>query len=79
VFDFDSRLPWGVNFERAWKEAFETKKDEPPVKYRIVPYKKYLENFSMSRENYMQKVGNGTFRYRLRPPTSNIITVNKKG
>jgi hypothetical protein len=46
VFDFDSRLPWGVSFERAWKEAFETKEDESEIRYKVIPYQKYLEHFS---------------------------------
>jgi hypothetical protein len=78
-YDFDSFLDWGVRFEEAWRKQLETKAGEPTSVFRVIPYRNYLTHFASDRGGNIQKLPDGTFRYKRPPPPNTNIIVNKLG
>jgi hypothetical protein len=47
VYDFDSKLPFGVRFTVAWKDALNPKPSEQnKTLFRVIQYRQYLAIFS---------------------------------
>lgn len=76
VYDFDSRLPWGVSFMEYYDRAVLTKRGEPPTMARAVPCRDYFDQFSSNRAGALEPFPGG-WKYKYIPSTPNMIGLEK--
>jgi hypothetical protein len=67
VYDFDSRLPWGVNFNEYFIKSIQNRPGEPITYCRVIRAANYATHYSKTRK--VKRLPNGAYRYEHPPPT----------